>query len=463
MAQGHHITHGEITAERMQCALEAQALCVLRDMLSNGSSSPSCTLRISSIQQLALVAYFTGQSTGKIFTTERDLYYTMKSRACCSRHPLLLFPTQAAVSGAIRHLCRDLSSHHPTNHALQHEQLSCSAIVTREALGITATAKSTVSGRFTFEMNCDGKRTLVDVDALGGRFALSSADVGSSDAFRFPLGRPTRVTILVIEKESIRNYVLFREDIVQRAHPSHPLVVLCTKGFPCHASRCFLQRLSLGIAVEPDGKAGAGSSRIPVEVQCMTDGDVFGIHIVWCLVRTPTDDATWYRELRKSRAGAAPVIAYLEAHRRNASVVWDNFLACCCVMSCTRHIGLTAEQANAAGISMDSLHHVECNERRRGERLLSELATVEAVVCGCLKVDDPVTSALRGGCVRFLQECGARLTSILRHNRKAELQALLERLTATCSQKLPDGCGHSPPSLYRKLVENGGVNEQPKG
>lgn len=90
----------------------------------------------------------------------------------------------------------------------------------------------------------------------------------------FHLPRRTPTLLLVVEKECVLRTLLHLEDALQRhvmiRGCSHALILVCTKGYPCRATRLWLRRLHCALP------------RVPL--LALVDGDVHGMSMVLTLM-----------------------------------------------------------------------------------------------------------------------------------------------------------------------------------
>lgn len=130
---------------------------------------------------------------------------------------------------------------------------------TRERLGITAASKSMVAGHAYMELTSPTQSiSLLSYGAVGLPLVFSMASrLVSFRAAPTPSSAGARPSVLlVIEKEAIFRRLLDAAQVLQNSHCAY--ILLCTKGYPCVASRAWLHRAhqlwpSLPMAALVDG------------------------------------------------------------------------------------------------------------------------------------------------------------------------------------------------------------------
>ncbi|CAJ1036391.1 hypothetical protein, conserved [Leishmania lindenbergi] len=275
--------------QQLQRHIESLLLLFLRDFCAEGASPTRSGYRASHLQAIAQTFYVLqiiqysaatrreqetpypllqtgGDTTHLGVCTERSLYY---------RNPPLFAPQgQRAAHASVKRLCDWLEvvarvpphQQHGEGPALASlfrsprrllSQLpkgtrgvaSATPLYTRESLGITAAGKSLLAGALILEL-CDPVE-LIDVSARGSSgitltYPLATRMVGCREASGWQaardgisLSRPCK--LVLIEKEGIHHAVL--QSMMKSDTPqTHSYVLLCTKGYPCVATRQWLRR-----------------------------------------------------------------------------------------------------------------------------------------------------------------------------------------------------------------------------
>jgi hypothetical protein len=400
----------------------------------------------------------TGSSISRC--TERDLYYM---------HPAA-FPSQAHLTSSIRGLCDALNettisidggsrgTDRASSAATAPSTVNGSSshfVWTRSALGIDATAKAILVGVNTIirlkqqsssqpalQASCEEVVHLRNFGPCG--LAIGTAFVDAVVAISLPQPASSMhrrsfslrdvgnsAALLVVEKESTLRHLLSVERLWDTARH---WTFLCTKGFPCAASKSFLRVFH------------HHHPEVPIVVLC--DADVFGVHIAWCLARTTADDRSWYehvirRSARRSHGGgqvvkrsgnaeptstlmAADTMSYL-----SESGEWGRFIS---FLGSMRFLGLTSAQA-ATLASQSDLTTVPQSEVSRAVKLRTELLRVQSIIveyasfaCAPLTVQngDDVWSPKDelSGAVATMQQFLDAVDGLLAFKRKAELQCL---------------------------------------
>ncbi|CUG92114.1 meiosis recombination protein SPO11-like, putative [Bodo saltans] len=364
--------------------------------------------------------------------TERDLYYMHSST----------FPTQAHVTGSIRAICDALNNNNNNNasaattwsHGKPPPVVGCesSVVWTRSALGIDATAKSILAGSNTVirlqrsaqvtsstlsgEDNIQLQRFGPSGLAIGT--ALVDAVVGISITERPPpppLTLPllhsssiASVALLVVEKESTLRHLLTVDGLWEKAQH---WTFLCTKGFPCAASKSFLRVFH------------QHHPTVPIFILC--DGDVFGVHIAWCLCRTSADDRSWYEQavrkcVRKrshDTEGADSSAASNSNMSFPSSVEWSRFVS---FIGSVRFIGLTASQV-AQLAQPGELTAMPLNEVSRATKLRAEFHIIQKLIREHSSVVSQGESRSTAAALNTLQQFVEAVDGLIAFKRKAEL------------------------------------------
>jgi hypothetical protein len=390
----------------------------------------------------------TGSSISRC--TERDLYYM---------HPGA-FPSQAHLTSSIRGLCDALNE---TTISIDGgtapstvNDSSSHFVWTRSALGIDATAKAILVGvntiirlkqqsssQPTLQASCEEVVHLRNFGPCG--LAIGTAFVDAVVAISLPQPASSMhqrsfslrdvgdsAALLVVEKESTLRHLLSVDRLWDTARH---WTFLCTKGFPCAASKSFLRVFH------------HHHPEVPIVVLC--DADVFGVHIAWCLARTAADDRSWYEHVvrrsarRRShgrgqgvkRSGNAEPTSTLMAAETmsylSESGEWGRFIS---FLGSMRFLGLTSAQA-ASLASQSDLTTVPQSEVSRAVKLRTELLRVQCIIveyasfaCAPLTVQngDDVWSPKDelAGAVSTMQQFLDAIDGLLDFKRKAELQCL---------------------------------------
>lgn len=257
-------------------------------------------------QRLALAAFCLRSSS--LRCTERDIYYALNANSLGSS----LFTSQSHLSSAIDSLCDGIDQQHGE------------ALVTRECLGISASARSLLAGSLQFVIPaptgsdcsaggspaCMGSQS-INV-ALFGRQGIGISTTMGLAAQQFTAGpdslrlrccplppscqsSPKKscpdsrqvFTLVVVEKECSFRHLINVDSVLEK----YRCALLCLKGFPCVAARLFLRRYCENF----------DTTRDELRIITVMDGDIYGLHILLCLFRTPRDDRGWIREAAACR------------------------------------------------------------------------------------------------------------------------------------------------------------------
>lgn len=379
--------------------------------------------------------------------TERDLYYM---------HPRV-YPSQVHLRNTIRALCDAMNDGRGGRMVLpQQEEYSPPRYCSREtwarsSLGIDATAKSLLVGASVSivlrrRVDVDGATSFSEASTVVdlGRLGPSGLAIGAAfvEAVSSILLAPCRASpggcttspinaqcplLLVVEKESTLRHLLTVDRLWERV--PHWIFV-CTKGFPCYASRSFLR---LFTRLHPT---------IPVCVLC--DGDVFGVHIAWCLCRTEADDRGWYLKM-SSRSSSSSSSSMKPKTLTPPSVLssyrdqWCSFVQ---FLGSFRFVGLTSDQMGSLSIPPSALSIMSKSEVHRAQKLRTELHKVQGLIADsmstlCYVSPDTADSGgercppelhynhhIIDAALRTVRQLIEAVDGLVLHRRKAELQSL---------------------------------------